>query len=97
MPSDSRERRESRDSRDSRDSDYRYYKYYKYYKYYRHYRRYNIYLPVREAKPKRSFIRGDWQSRSGVLASKGVEKSSLAEAEGLSSLQKQRDAAVSIL
>ena len=37
------------------------------------------------------------QSRSGVLASKGVGKSSLSEAEGLSSLQKQSDAAVSIL
>ena len=57
MPSDSRERRDCRDRsdrkdrRDSDNSDYRYYKYYKYYKYYRHY---NIYLPVREAEPKRS-------------------------------------------
>ena len=60
MLSDSRERRDCRDSRersdrndrrDSDNSDYRYYKYYKYYKYYRHY---NIYLPVREAEPKRS-------------------------------------------
>ena len=37
------------------------------------------------------------QSRSGVLASKGVRKSSLSEAEGLSNFPKQRDAAVSIL
>ena len=37
------------------------------------------------------------QSRSGVLASKVLEMSCLSEAEGLSSLQKQRDAAVSIL
>ena len=57
---------ERRDSDYSDNSDYRYYKYYKYY------RHYNIYLPVREAKPKRSFIRGDWQSRSEVLASKGL-------------------------
>ena len=37
------------------------------------------------------------QSRSEVLASKVLEMSSLSEAEELSSLQKQRDAAVSIL
>ena len=37
------------------------------------------------------------QSRSEELASKGVGKSSLSEAEGLSSFPKQSDAAVSIL
>ena len=37
------------------------------------------------------------QSRSEAFASKRLEMSSLSEAEGLSSLQKQRDAAVSIL
>ena len=37
------------------------------------------------------------QSRSEAFASEGVGKSSLSEAEGLSSFPKQSDAAVSIL
>ena len=65
------DRYDRRNRKDRRDSDYS--------------DHYNIYLPAREAKPKRSF------------ASKGVGKSCLSEAEGLSNFPKQRDAAVSIL
>ena len=60
MPSDSKERRDCRDSRDRsdrkdrRDSDYSDYSDYRYYRHYKYYRHYNIYLPAREAEPKRS-------------------------------------------